>query len=85
MIRCGFCGGETAPGSCSLCGRDPALPYVQRGMEPPVIDEAARHRQALAEATSAIEASGLRATIDRLAEQLDVSPRTVRRWREMTA
>lgn len=83
VIVCGWCGQDTRPGACGTCGRDPAVPWLQRAQEPPVVDEAAKHRRQLAEAAKAIESEGLRPTIDRLAEQLDVSPRTVRRWREM--
>lgn len=81
MIRCGWCGGDTAPDRCSLCGRDPALPYVQRGQEPPVVDAAELARRKLDEAAKAIEASGRKVTAAAVAEHHDVDERTVRRWR----
>lgn len=86
MIVCGWCG-QPASESCANCGRDPVLPWFQRGLPAPVIDEAAgrpvldasaiRHR--LAQARDAV---GAAATVEQLAEWLAVSPRTVRRWRK---
>jgi hypothetical protein len=91
MIPCGWCGRATPPEHCASCGRDPAVPYVQRGTEPPVIAthevrpgvtpaEAARR---LAGARETLQHAGRPVTVEALAEALDVSPRTVRRWREM--
>ena len=84
MIVCGWCNAETDLGRCTACGRDPALPWAQRALEPPVVTVAARHRRLLAEATVAIRAEGSEPTIDRLAERLEVDPRTVRRWRALS-
>ncbi len=91
MILCGWCGRATPPECCSSCGRDPAVPHVQRGLVPPLADahegrpslapaEASRR---LAAARDALINAGRAVTVETLAEQLDVSPRTVRRWREM--
>jgi hypothetical protein len=85
MIVCGWCNADTAPGRCSMCGRDPALPWVQRGSNPPVVTPADRYARFLAVATAAIQSDGLEPTIERLAARLDVDPRTVRRWRQMSA
>ncbi len=91
MILCGWCGRATRPDQCVLCGRDPAVPYRQRGTEPPVVDaqdgrpplRPAEVSRRLAAARQALAAAGRPITVEALAEQLDVSPRTVRRWREM--
>jgi len=85
MIECGWCGQPARPDRCGNCHRDPALPWVQRGQEPPAPDTADAVRRRLAAAGSDIEAQGNRVTAERLAEQLDVSPRTVRRWQQMAA
>lgn len=79
MIACGWCGQPTKPGACVSCGRDAVLPWTQRGTTPPSADTPARK---LAQANAAL---GHDATVERIAEYLDVSPRTVRRWREMSA
>lgn len=86
MIRCGWCGNPTAGDPCSACGHeDPVRPWYQRGQEPPKVAKADEARKRLAAARHAIESEGRKATVDALAEQLGVDPRTVRRWREMTA
>lgn len=85
MIRCGWCNAETNPDRCGTCGRDPALPWLQRGAMPPEVSEADRFRAVLSGAEEAIRADGLEPTIDRLADKLDVSPRTVRRWRAVAS
>lgn len=77
MILCGWCGAPTPSGACASCGRDAALPWAQRGQTPPQADSPTRR---LAQAVAAL---GADATVERIAEHLDVSPRTVRRWREM--
>jgi hypothetical protein len=87
VIACGWCGHATANlDRCTSCGHeDPARPHRQRGSEPPVVDgriDPTDVRKRLAEATRTL---GGNPTIEALAEQLGVSPRTVRRWREMTA
>lgn len=82
MRTCGWCGHPTATDPCSSCGHiDPDRPWIQRGQVPPVVDDAERHRRLLAEARDTLRREGVEPTIERLAEQLDVSPRTVRRWR----
>lgn len=78
MIACGWCGAPTPVGACASCDRDAALPWEQRGKVAPPADSPTRR---LARATAAL---GSDATIERIAEYLDVSPRTVRRWREMS-
>ena len=85
MIACGWCSQPTERDRCSHCGRDPVLPYLQRGIEPPVIDPNAEYRKRLSEASSELRARGQHPTAERIAEVLDVSPRTVRRWQQMTA
>lgn len=82
MIVCGWCGKATDPGRCAACGRDPALPWVQRGTEPPAV---APHERELAAAAAGLRAEGRKVTSEALAEVLDVSPRTVRRWQGMSA
>jgi len=81
MIRCGWCGRAADVVVCSHCRRDPGEAWRQRGQEPPDIDV---NRDRLARATAEITAEGRSPTIEAIAEHLDVSPRTVRRWREMT-
>lgn len=85
MIRCGWCGGPTASHDrCTSCGHEaPERPWIQRGQEAPAVSgrvDATDVRRRLAEATRALGGSP---SIEALAEQLGVSPRTVRRWREM--
>ena len=84
MIACGWCGQPTKPGHCSSCERDPALPWLQRAQAPPPVDPHDRERRLLAEAIRAIKNDGERPTAETLAERLDVSPRTVRRWQQMS-
>jgi hypothetical protein len=62
---------------------DPTLPYVQRGL--PIPDASALNRRRLADAEAALRREGHAPTVELLAERLEVSPRTVRRWREMSA
>lgn len=80
MIACGWCGkGTVNPDRCTSCGHsDPALPWEQRGQAVPTIHP---HAEALAKAERDIRDSGRTPTIDRLAEALDVSTTTVKRWR----
>jgi hypothetical protein len=79
-IRCGWCGGATRAATiCERCGHeDPSLPYVQRGATAPRWE-----RYRLAAARLQLEAERKAVTIESLAEVLEVSPRTVRRWQEM--
>lgn len=94
-IVCGWCGEATpAAPPCLVCGRDPSIPYEQRGQAPiPVrVDAAGRPtldereiRKRLAVAQRAIEESGRPATVSALAEQLEVDESTVRRWRRRIA
>jgi methylphosphotriester-DNA--protein-cysteine methyltransferase len=85
MIVCGWCHSDTAPGRCSPSGREPALPWLQRATEPPVVTEAERHRRLLTDATAALRAEGADPTTERLAEHLGIDPRTIRRWRAVSA
>jgi hypothetical protein len=84
--RCGWCGHTTTPARCGYCGRDPATPYRHRGEELPVV-EPAKGRPGLdnddirRRLAGALDALGPHATVESLAELLDVSPRTVRRWK----
>jgi hypothetical protein len=90
VILCGWCGKATANlDRCTTCGHvDPERPYVQRGevapsAEPdpgrPALDRATVSKR-LAEARAAL---GSPATVAAIAEFLDVSERTVRRWQQM--
>jgi hypothetical protein len=81
MIVCGWCGQPTTPGpACASCGRDPALPWTQRGLFAPLADKYARERRLLAEAERDIRGQGLEPSADRLAERLGIDARSVRRW-----
>lgn len=90
MIRCGWCGDPTANRlRCDACGRDPELPYAQRGTAPveerhgdgrPALDASAI-RQSYQAARAALASRGREATVEAIAEELDRSPRTVRDWR----
>lgn len=84
MIRCGWCGKPTANRDrCTSCGHiDPERPFIQRGDPVPTYNASDVNRKRLADAQAEL---GPDATIERLAEHLDVSPRTVRRWREMSS
>lgn len=83
-IVCGWCGSATMRDPCEHCEHvDPARPWIQRGQQPP--SESVLRRQRLARAEAELRGTGIEPTVERIAERLDVSPRTVRRWREMTA
>lgn len=81
MIVCGWCGKDTAnEDRCTSCGHiEPTRPFVQRGEPVPRADV---RRRRLAEAAAAL---GPDATIERIAEFLEVDARTVRRWRQKSA
>lgn len=83
-IVCGWCAALTGPALCVACGRDPVLPWTQRGQVPPTEAEAKRidARRRMAEARRQL---GFDATAEQIAEAIGVSPRTVRRWLEMSA
>lgn len=91
MIVCGWCNTATAPDLCSYCGRDPALPWTQRGTEPPEATEG--HESG---GRPALDASQVRqririarkelpddATQAQLAEALGISERTLARWQKL--
>lgn len=89
MITCGWCGKPTTPERCIACGHDdPARPWVQRGQAAPVVErdpgrprtDPADVAHRMAEARSAL---GPHATVEQIAEALEVSPRTVRRWQKV--
>ena len=90
MVRivCGWCGNWTADRPCRVCGRDPELHWIQRGMEPPLVEETvgrpvldqAAVLKRIADTTAALQAEGKVPTEEALAERLEVSARTVRRW-----
>ena len=93
-IACGYCGHPTPPEGCIYCGRDPALPWFQRGRKPPEVGEHESGRPALderdirrryQEAHDALVAAGREPTVEAIAERLDRSPRTVREWRQRFA
>jgi hypothetical protein len=83
VIVCGWCGYPTKPAVCGACGRDPVKPWTQRGTKAPEVDPNDAIRKRLTDAAAFIEAHGQRPTAERIAEHLDVSPRTVRRWQQM--
>lgn len=90
MILCGWCGKATAnQDRCTPCGHaDPARPWVQRGEDPPTVSrEPGRPAVIPADVARRLAAAraqlGPHATVDQIAETLDVSPRTVRRWQRV--
>ena len=95
MISCGWCGQSTPDAErCVLCRHeDPARPWVQRGLPVPRTDshegrpalDPSDVARRIAAARLLIERSGHPATIEALAEVLDVSTRTVRRWQRMAS
>lgn len=90
-VVCGWCMHPTDPAICGYCGRDPALPWSQRGRRVPTIAHAEPGRPPLdeneirrryEEARHRLLDTGREVTIEALAELLDRSPRTVREWRQ---
>lgn len=85
MIRCGWCGKDTANRDrCTTCGHvDPERPWVQRGEPVPTIAprDPGRPQVTEADARARLSALGPHATDDQLAEHHGVDARTVRRWR----
>lgn len=89
MILCGWCGHPTEADKCRSCGRDPRLPWVQRGQEPATVQSEAGHpaldeadiRQRYSDAVAGLKAEGRTPTVEAIAERLDRSPRTVREYR----
>lgn len=82
MIRCGWCGRDTANRDrCTSCGHvDPMRPWVQRGEPvPEVTREAGRPSLTDAELRHRLASGG---TDDAIADRFGVDPRTVRRWRQ---
>lgn len=84
MIVCGWCAAITGPMTCQACGRDPVVPWVQRGQEPRS-EAQAKRLDISRRLTEARRALGPGATVDAIAELVGVSSRTVRRWHEMSA
>jgi hypothetical protein len=90
MILCGWCGKATANHErCTSCGHVlPEVPWTQRGQDPPTVahepGRPATDPGDVGRRLAAAHASlGPHATVDAVAELLDVSPRTVRRWQKM--
>lgn len=99
VIVCGWCGKPTEMwettalrpvGECRACGHeDPGLPWRQRGRDVPEVSQKPGRptisprevSRRLAEARSAL---GPGATAAELAEHLEVSVRTLGRWRKMS-
>ena len=90
VIECGWCGATTAPGRCGHCGRDPALPWIQRAQEPPTARadqetggrptlDASQIRQRLRIARKELDPDVTNAA---LAEHLGISERTLGRWQK---
>ena len=79
MILCGWCGHPTTDGpQCVSCGHaEPEKPWRQRGQTPP---DAIKAR--LDSASRKLAERGRAVTDESLAEVLDVSPRTIGRWRQ---
>ena len=94
-IACGWCGRATGGvPPCGHCGRDPWLPWTQRGLDAPQQAEHAPGRPTLdeedvrrtyREAHAALVAEGKQPTVEAIAERLDRAPRTVREWRKKFA
>jgi hypothetical protein len=82
MIECGWCGAPASGERCSHCGRNPAVPWEQRATEPPPA-QLDNHRR-LADAERSLREAGRPVTVLNIADLLDVSERTVRRWQQMT-
>lgn len=89
-IRCGWCDHATLPGLCSYCGRNPALPWLQRDTVPPEVIEqgagrpaldVAEIRRKLAEARADLPDNHTQAS---LAAHLDISERTLSRWQKLS-
>lgn len=88
MIVCGWCERPTAnPDRCTSCGHpDPGRPWEQRALPVPVVRTDAVGRPALdplavrRRLQDARHALGPDATHAQIAEHLDVSEKTVRRW-----
>lgn len=91
MIRCGWCGNPTANRDrCTSCGHvDPERPWHQRGEPVPSVHVDAAGRPALDRKAirrrleEARHALGADATVEQIAEFLNVSVRTVGRWRKL--
>lgn len=79
MIVCGWCHADTPEFRCVACGRDPAIPWIQRAETPPQVAEAKRadNYRRLVQARRDL---GPDATNERIAELLGVSEKTIRRW-----
>lgn len=90
MIVCGWCGYPTPADCCVTCGRDPLIPYTQRNLKPPKATdnhEPGRPKldagQVRARVRIALKELGDGATLAALAERLDVSETTARKWRKV--
>jgi len=91
VIVCGWCASTTEPGQCSQCGRDPALPWIQRAQEPPRATETGHSGRPSLNAGQikqrlriALKELGNDATNAELAEHLDISERTLNRWQKVS-
>jgi len=90
VILCGWCGHQTPRDRCTYCGRDPVLPWAQRGEDPEEIPETLGRpaldgdeiRRLYGEAATELRHLGRPVTVEALADRLDKSPRTVRDWRK---
>lgn len=92
MIVCGWCGKSTVNSDrCTTCGHlDPARPWEQRGEAAPVISQHVPGRPALDPAdirhrlaTARASLGSRPATVEAMAEALEVDARTVRRWQKV--
>lgn len=94
MITCGWCGRSADYGrDCPACGHQrPEQPWTQRGIIPPAAPlrdpgrpslDPADTRRRLSGAREALAGRGRQPTEEALAEELGVSPATVRRWQKV--
>lgn len=89
MIVCGWCGHQTPRERCTYCGRDPVLPWTQRGQEPEEYPETQGRpeldgdevRRLYNDARAAVVRAGKPPTVQAIADELDRSARTIRAWR----
>lgn len=87
MILCGWCGHTTPAGKCVYCHRDAETPWRQRAQDVPEVDEGRPPldetdiRRRYEAARTGLRGEGRVATVEAIAERMDVSPRTLRDYR----
>lgn len=95
MILCGWCGSATRDEDrCTACLHvDPRRPWEQRATPVPEVQETQGRpaldrmaiRKRVHDAIGTLRSQGIPVTNAALADLLEVSEKTVRRWRQMTA